>query len=210
MRFDSILADSLKKPSRPHELGRVFREEVGFPPLRRVLIMPLIRLLPSGAWGRLRAVLYRCAGMQIGRGTLVYGLFILPGCRTPFENISIGKNCFINAHVFLDAGGMIRMGDNVGIGHHTLIITSNHAIGNAMRRTGILEVLPVSVESGAWIAAGVTLLPGVTIGAGAVVAAGAVVTKNIPPNVLAGGVPAKVLRSLDDTVILETKNITDG
>jgi len=54
----------------------------------------------------------------------------------------------------------------------------------------------VSVEDGAWIAARVTVLPGVTIGRGSVVAAGAVVTRDVPPNCLVAGVPARVLREL--------------
>jgi maltose O-acetyltransferase len=55
---------------------------------------------------------------------------------------------------------------------------------------------PVSIEDGAWIAARVTILPGVTIGRGTVVAAGAVVTRDVPPNTLAAGVPARVKREL--------------
>jgi maltose O-acetyltransferase len=64
------------------------------------------------------------------------------------------------------------------------------------RRAGDLKAEPVTIGDGAWIGARATILPGVTIGGGAVVAAGSVVTRDLPANVLAGGVPARVIREL--------------
>jgi acetyltransferase-like isoleucine patch superfamily enzyme len=57
---------------------------------------------------------------------------------------------------------------------------------------------PIRIEDGVWIGSRVTVLPGVTIGAGAVIAAGAVVNRDVPPDTLVGGVPARVLRHLDE------------
>jgi len=82
------------------------------------------------------------------------------------------------------------------VGHGVTFITSDHETGTLSRRAGELKVLPIIVEDGVWIAANVTLLPGVTVGRGAVVAAGAVVTKDVPPNSLVAGIPAKVIRLL--------------
>jgi len=65
------------------------------------------------------------------------------------------------------------------------------------RRAGTPRTAPVRIGAGAWIGAQATILPGVTIGEGAVVGAGSVVTRDIPPNVTAAGVPARVIRSLE-------------
>jgi len=64
-------------------------------------------------------------------------------------------------------------------------------------RAANLETAPIVLQDGAWIGAGATILPGVTVGSGSIVAAGAVVTKDVLPNTLVGGVPARHIRDLD-------------
>ena len=176
---------------------RVLKEEFSGvqPQLRLANALP--RLLLAGSCGRLRTVLYRLLGMVVGQGTWLHGNLILgPGSKT--SNVRIGARCFLNIEIYLDAAVPITIGDDVGIGHHVRIVTSDHEIGPESARVGKLLHRPVTIENGAWIAAGVTLLPGVTVGRGAIVAAGAVVTKNVPPNTLVGGVPAKKIRSLEE------------
>lgn len=108
--------------------------------------------------------------------------------------IQIGKRVFINhACSFLDMGG-ITIEDDVLIGPKVNLITENHPLDPADRKTLLLK--PVVVKRNAWIGAAATILPGVTIGENAVVAAGAVVSRDVPANTIVGGVPAKVIRSL--------------
>jgi acetyltransferase-like isoleucine patch superfamily enzyme len=142
------------------------------------LIQIMARFLPVGRSPRLRAAIYRMGGASIGKGALLAGALTLGSASNSFRNIRVGARCFLNSHIFMDAAAPITIGDGVSIGHHVVIITSDHAIGPPEFRAGELRCLPVTIENGAWIAAGVTLLPGVTVGAGAVVAAGAVVTKD--------------------------------
>jgi maltose O-acetyltransferase len=78
-----------------------------------------------------------------------------------------------------------------------MLLTSSHHIGNQIHRAGPLTTAPVIIENGTWIGARSVVLPGVTVGAGSVVASGAIVTRNVPPNTLVGGVPARVLRTID-------------
>ena len=107
------------------------------------------------------------------------------------KNITIGKRVFINSGCcFQDQGG-ITIGDGTLIGHHVVLATINHDLAPE-RRASHLE--PILIGANVWIGANVTVTPGVTIGDGAIIAAGAVVTKDIPPNVIAGGVPAKIIR----------------
>lgn len=110
------------------------------------------------------------------------------------KHITIGKNVFINhACSFLDLGG-IRIEDDVLIGPKVNIVTENHPVDPAERKSLILA--SVHIKRNAWIGAGATILPGVTIGENAIVAAGALVTKDVPDNTIAGGVPAKLLKSI--------------
>ena len=66
-------------------------------------------------------------------------------------------------------------------------------MGSAQRRAGELTTLPVTIDDGAWIGARSTILPGITIGAGAIISAGAVVNKDVPPNTVVAGSPARVV-----------------
>lgn len=151
---------------------------------------------PAGAGVRTRALLLRAAGLSIGRGTLISGPIQFGMSGNPCRTVTIGAGCFLNSPLFIDAAGPVVIGDHVSVGHHVSLITSDHAVGPPESRAGNLQVAPVTIEDGAWIAAGVTLLPGVTVGRGAVVAAGAVVTKDVAPHTLVGGIPAKFIKAL--------------
>lgn len=111
------------------------------------------------------------------------------------KNIEVGKNVFINSGCrFQDQGG-IRIGDGVLVGHNVVLATLNHDMDPKKRST--LHPSPIHIKDNAWIGANATVLPGVTIGEGAIIAAGAVVTRDVAPNVVVGGNPAKQLKTIE-------------
>ncbi|WP_165089785.1 DapH/DapD/GlmU-related protein [Neisseria yangbaofengii] len=110
------------------------------------------------------------------------------------RHISLGKNIFINVGVmFTDLGGIV-IEDGVQIGPRANLISVNHPLDPAERH-GVL-LAPVHIKRNAWIGANATVLPGVTVGENAIVAAGAVVNKDVPPNCMVAGVPAKIIKQL--------------
>ena len=178
-------------------MGRAIKDEFGgIFDVRRSLINQVPRLLPIGFAGRTRAQIYRSLGIAVGPKTLIMGALTL-GARSRPGNLRIGSGCYINSTVYIDAAAPVHLGDRVSVGHHVIIITSDHSISTSYFRAGTVSLKPVVVGEGSWIAARATLLPGVTVGAGAVVAAGAVVTRDVAPNTLVGGVPARLIRRLD-------------
>lgn len=153
----------------------------------------LSNLLSTDPWScKLRRKLLSFLGNQFGEGTVVWGGSYFGGGK-----LTTGTHCFINRSCHFDFNESIALGSHVVVGHHVSFITAEHQIGDATRRAGPLVGKPIVVGSGAWIGANATILPGVVIGSGAVVGAGAVVTKDVPPDVVVAGVPAKVLRKLE-------------
>ena len=124
-----------------------------------------------------------------------FGLF--PPFYTDYgKNITVGKGVFINEGCcFQDQGG-IEIGDNALIGQQVVIATLNHDLAPDKRANMIPA--PVKIGNRVWIGAHATILAGVTIGDNAVVAAGAVVTKDVPANVVVGGVPAKIIKTIKE------------
>ncbi|MGG4547681.1 DapH/DapD/GlmU-related protein [Rossellomorea marisflavi] len=122
-------------------------------------------------------------------------------CFPPFytdfgKNISIGKDVFFNTGCsFQDRGG-IYIGDGSLIGMNVNIATLNHGLDMKTRNTTYAS--PVTIGKSVWIGSGATILPGVTIGDRAVVAAGAVVTKDVPEGTVVAGVPAKVVKTIEE------------
>nr|WP_244946826.1 DapH/DapD/GlmU-related protein [Planococcus soli] len=107
----------------------------------------------------------------------------------------MGKNVFVNSGCrFQDQGG-ITIGDGALIGHNAVLATLNHDINPKKRST--MQPRLITIGKDVWIVANATVVPGVEIEDGAIIAAGAVVTQNVPPNVIAGGVPAKVLKKIE-------------
>ena len=131
-------------------------------------------------------------GKQVDRS---FGLF--PPFYTEFGlNITVGKNVFINAGCqFQDHGGIV-LEDGVLIGHNTVIATLNH--DQDFRRRSSLIPKPVRICRDVWVGAGCVICPGVTVGEHSIVAAGAVVTKDVPPDVVVAGVPARVIKRLPE------------
>jgi serine acetyltransferase len=111
--------------------------------------------------------------------------------------LEIGDRVFVNYGSSISAHTLVRIGDDCKIGQHAIILDCDyHDMEDPLHYGGHGPSLPVVLEQGVWLGARVTILKGVTIGRSSVIAAGSVVTRDIPPGVLAGGMPAKVLRKL--------------
>ena len=120
---------------------------------------------------------------------------LFPPFHTDFgKNIHVGKNVFINSGCHFQDQGGVTIGDGTLIGHNVVVATINHDIDPAHRSDNHLA--PVTIGKNVWIGSNATILSGVSIGDGAVVAAGAVVAKNVPPNVIVGGVPARIIKRI--------------
>ena len=136
-------------------------------------------------------------GISIGRGTVIIGSMELVGEGPIWKRLSIGENCVLNGHLYLDLNDTTTIGNNVSIGNHCIVVTSGHSIGPAEARCAELKPSPVRIEDGCWIGARATLMPGVTVGAGSIVSAGAVVFADVPTNKVVGGNPARQIRTLE-------------
>lgn len=112
------------------------------------------------------------------------------------KNIHIGSDVFINSNCSMQDQGGIYIGDGVFIGHNACLITLNHEM-TPKKRANLLPA-PIHIENRVWLGSNVTILPGVRIGENSVVAAGAVVTKDVEPNTVVGGVPAKIIKKIDE------------
>lgn len=109
--------------------------------------------------------------------------------------LEIEDRVFLNYGTLVSAQAHVRIGAGAMVGNHCIIAdTDTPGIGEPPGGPAAAP-LPVEIGAGAWLAARVTVLPGARIGAGAVIAAGSVVAGEIPPGVVAGGIPARVLRA---------------
>ena len=186
--------------------------------MNRPLAVRLLGL--SRRWAsRLRLALARASGTEIGpdcqlgpgcdvqlgntperRGRLVLG------ARCALEqgvvlhpyggSIVLGENIFLGPSVIVYGHGGVIIGDHTLVAMHCRIVSSNHAVPPPGTFIRALDDVPQPTRLGrdVWLGAGVTVLGGVTIGDGCIVGAGAVVTKDLPPNSIAFGVPARIVR----------------
>ncbi len=111
------------------------------------------------------------------------------------HNIKLGKNVWVQQGcTFFDRGG-IEIGDDVFIAPKVNLVTLNHVFNPYERSTTVAK--PIKIGNRVWIGIGATVLPGVTVGDNSIIAAGAVVTKDVPPNTIVGGNPAKVIKTIE-------------
>ena len=125
--------------------------------------------------------------VKIGKGSSIHMGFKV----YTYGNIIIGETCVIDRDCSFDGRGTITIGNNVNFSPEVMILTAYHDPDDASF-AGVEK--PVVIEDYAWIATRAMVLPGVRIGRGAMVAAGSVVTKDVPPDTIVGGNPARVIR----------------
>jgi len=149
--------------------------------------------------------------VKLGKDVKIYGYANLYGCAIGDytkigafveiqKNARIGKNCKISSHTFICEGVSIE--DNVFIGHNVTFINDLYpratAEGDRLQTDDDWVCIPTRVKKGASIGSSTTLLCGITVGENAVVGAGSVVTKDVPPNAVVAGNPARILRSVEE------------
>ena len=147
--------------------------------------------------------------VKIGKNVKIFAFVNLYGCEIQDnskigafveiqKNAKLGQNVKVSSHTFICEGVTIE--DNVFIGHNVSFINDKYprstTENGGLQTEADWKVVPTLVKKGASIGTSTTILCGVTIGENAVIGAGSVVTKDIPPNVVVAGVPAKILRKL--------------
>src|ERR1700676_464278 len=147
--------------------------------------------------------------VSLGRNTKIFNFVNAYGCSIDdnskigaFVEIQkgafIGKNCKISSHTFICEG--VHIEDNVFVGHGVMF--TNDLFPKATNDDGSPQteadwkVIETKVKKGASIGSNATILCGITIGENALIGAGSVVTKDVPPNTVVAGVPAKIIKSL--------------
>lgn len=134
-------------------------------------------------------------GCQIGDDTKI-GAFV-----EIQKNACIGKRCKISSHTFICEGVVIE--DNVFIGHGVMFINDSYpratSIDGSLQTEADWKIERTVIKTGASIGSGTTILSNTSIGENALVGAGSVVTKDVPPNAIVAGNPARILRYIERT-----------
>ena len=152
-----------------------------------------IPLLPETRCFGIKRILWRCAGVKLGKNVRICSSarIIGDGALTIAEGTWIGPDCFISS------SSEVHIGQDCNIAPKVNIITGTHKIdtvGPSIAGEGY--ALPIEIGNGVWICAGCTIVAGVKIGDRSILAAGAVVTHDVPAGELWGGVPAKRIKTL--------------
>ena len=151
----------------------------------------LLQMNNSFEPSEIRDLLSQITGSEVDESVAVF----TPLCINYGKHTKIGKNVFINFDcVFLDLGG-ITIEDNVLIAPKVSLLSEGHPVSPSERQS--LVPGHIHIKKNAWIGAGATILHGVTVGENSIISAGAVVSKDVPVNTIVGGVPAKIIKTVE-------------
>jgi maltose O-acetyltransferase len=151
---------------------------------------------------QLRAPWLRLLGARLGRRVILHDVRFFNLYRRGLAGLEIGDECFLGDECLLDLAEAVRLETQVTLAERVMILTHTN-VGyrdHPLQKHFPPLAAPVTIEAGSFVGAGVTILPGVRIGTGSFVAAGSVVTEEVPQRSLVGGVPARILRTLDRAV----------
>lgn len=162
----------------------------------KLLAELLTSALPHLSCGYLRTLLWRAAGLRAGRRARILGALHITGQGAWQDHLTIGVGTLITGPLRIDLQAPVHIGNRVSVGHDVMLVTSDHQVAGSSQRCGARFARPITIGDGAWLGSRCLILSGVYVGEGAIVAAGAVVTRDVPPDTLVAGVPAKVVRSL--------------
>jgi maltose O-acetyltransferase len=113
-------------------------------------------------------------------------------------NLTVGKKFYCNHGCTILDCAPITVGDNCLLAPNVVISSATHPLSAKRRAAGDEYAKPIVIGNNVWIGANATICPGVTIGNGVVIGAGAVVVKDVPDNVVVAGVPAKIIRTIEE------------
>jgi len=141
----------------------------------------------------LRASIAQCFGMKCGKKCYLRkkNYYIYP------NRITLGDYVNVGGKVYFDSPGNIIIGNNVGIGYQVTFTTGTHKIGKSDKRMCEFYADPIIVQDGCWIGARSVIGPGVIIGKGCIVSAGSVVMRNMPPDFIVSGNPARPVQKIE-------------
>lgn len=127
-------------------------------------------------------------------------LFVEPPFHCDYgSHITAGENLFMNFSCCILDVARVTIGDNCMFGPHVQIYTATHPVEFKARNSGKELAKPITIGNNVWIGGNATICPGVSLGDNVVVGSGSVVTKNFPDNVVIGGNPAKIIKTIDNS-----------
>ena len=133
-------------------------------------------------------------GAKIGTNVYIY-----PGVYIDKPNrLVIGDDVVLSRDVIITTSGGVCIGDRVMVGYGSKILSADHAIPQSVEKPIRFSghvFGPVNIQDDVWICANCVITQGITVGRSSVIAAGAVVIKDVPPHIITGGVPAKIIKS---------------
>ena len=161
--------------------------------IKRLLVQFTVNHVLAGTkFFSLKRKLLCSIGYQIGANTKIVGPLYNTG------KLCIGDNCWIGRNLTVHGNGTVEIGNNCDIAPDVTFLTGGHQIGDSSRRAGAGETYHITVGDGVWIGARSTIMLDTVVGDGAVISACACVTRDVPRDTLAGGVPAKVIKELEE------------
>ena len=141
---------------------------------------------------KLRLLKLKLFGAKVGKNVKIHGKFFIKYC----DNFEIGANSHINYGVFLGCRDKIIIGENVHISSHVVMHTGGLNLNDRHRHNHVCK--PIIIEDNVWLTTGVVINPGVKIGKNSVILPNSVVIDDIPANVIAGGIPAKIIKKIGE------------
>jgi len=160
--------------------------------LKIICLILINNFLSTTRFFSLKRTLLTLSGLSIGKNTKVVGPISIGTCAT----LIIGDNCWIGKNLSVHGNGTVNIGNNCDLAPDVTFVTGSHEIGEEDRRAGLGIAFDIKVEDGCWIGVKSTIVGNTVIGKGVIIGACSLVNKNVVPNVVIAGVPARELKKL--------------